>query len=95
MSLFSKKPTAEPQNIDEILAQFKSLKEECEQVKSEMAALKKESVANVDKIGMVRFNPFEGFGGNQSFSLAILNGNDNSPKKKNKPSKSRNNKNNF
>lgn len=43
----------------------------------EMETLKKDSVANVNKIGMVRFNPFEGFGGNQSFSLAILDGNDN------------------
>ncbi|MFZ3073759.1 MAG: DUF4446 family protein [Minisyncoccales bacterium] len=77
MSFFQKKPTTEPQNIDEILAQFKSLEEECKQIKSEMAALKEESVANVDKVGMVRFNPFEGFGGNQSFSLAILDGNDN------------------
>ena len=42
-----------------------------------MEALKEENVANVDKVGMVRFNPFEGIGGNQSFSLAILDGNDN------------------
>jgi deoxyxylulose-5-phosphate synthase len=38
--------------------------------------LEKESLHNIQKIGLVRFNPFADTGGNQSFSLALLDGND-------------------
>jgi hypothetical protein len=77
MSLFSKKPTEEPQNIDEILVRFKELKDECLSLKEEVKKLREENIKMVDKIGIVRFNPFDGLGSNQSFSLAILDGNDN------------------
>jgi hypothetical protein len=77
MSFFPKKQTTEPQNIDEVLAQFNELKEECVSLKNEVQKLRKENVKMVDKIGIVRFNPFEGLGSNQSFSLAILDGNNN------------------
>jgi len=36
--------------------------------------LEKENLYNIQKIGLVRFNPFSEVGGNQSFSLAILDG---------------------
>jgi hypothetical protein len=36
--------------------------------------LEKENLYNIQKIGLVRFNPFAEVGGNQSFSLAILDG---------------------
>ncbi|PIQ05298.1 MAG: hypothetical protein COW72_02875, partial [Candidatus Nealsonbacteria bacterium CG18_big_fil_WC_8_21_14_2_50_37_10] len=31
---------------------------------------------SIQKIGLVRFNPFKEIGGNQSFSVALLDGND-------------------
>jgi hypothetical protein len=74
MSFFQKKPAAEPQNIDEVLAQFNELKEQFQTLKNELASLKKENLLNISKVGMVRFNPFEGLGSNQSFSLVMLNG---------------------
>jgi len=77
MSLFSKKPAEEPVNIDELLAQFKDLKDECRSLKEEVKKLREENLRMVNKVGIVRFNPFEGLGSNQSFSLAILDGNDN------------------
>jgi N-methylhydantoinase A/oxoprolinase/acetone carboxylase beta subunit len=73
MSFFQKKPAAEPQNIDEVLAQFNDLKEQYQALKNEFESLKKENLRNISKIGIVRFNPFEGLGSNQSFSLVILN----------------------
>lgn len=76
MSFFSKKSQPEPQNIDEILAQFKELKEQYQKVSDEIKSLKEENLRNVNKVGMVRFNPFKGLGSNQSFSLAILDGKD-------------------
>ena len=75
MSIFPKKQNEEPQNIDEILASFKELKEEFQSLKGELDNFRKENIRKVDKIGIVRFNPFDSLGGNQSFSLAILDGN--------------------
>jgi len=37
--------------------------------------LKKNFNKTIQGVGVVRFNPFPGVGGNQSFSLAILDGN--------------------
>jgi len=76
MSFFSKKPAEEPQNIDQILAQFKELKMQCRELKKEVESLRVENVRDISKVAVVRFNPFEGIGGNQSFSLALLDGND-------------------
>jgi len=76
MSFFQKKQTEEPQNIDQVLEQFKELKEQYQSLAKEVENLKKENLKNINKVGMVRFNPFEGMGSNQSFSLAILDGND-------------------
>jgi len=39
--------------------------------------LQKDNVFNIQKVGLVRFNPFSETGGNQSFSLALLDGEDN------------------
>ncbi|MCU0652871.1 MAG: DUF4446 family protein [Candidatus Pacebacteria bacterium] len=76
MSLFSKKPVEEPQNIDEVLAQFKELQQRFEALSQEMKDLKKENRRNISKVAMVRFNPFNEIGSNQSFSLAMLDDND-------------------
>jgi N-methylhydantoinase A/oxoprolinase/acetone carboxylase beta subunit len=73
---FFKKQKKEPQNLEEILAQFKDLKEDFERISAELESLRKKNKFNVQKIGLVRFNPFRGIGGDQSFSLAILDGND-------------------
>jgi len=37
--------------------------------------LQKEGQFHIQKVGLVRFNPFSQTGGNQSFSLALLDGN--------------------
>ena len=71
------KAKKEPQNLEEILSQFQELKENFGKVLKKVDDLKKESKLNVQKIGLVRFNPFKEIGGNQSFSLALLDGNDN------------------
>ena len=41
-----------------------------------MNKLQKDNVFNIQKVGLVRFNPFSETGGNQSFSLALLDGED-------------------
>jgi len=44
------------------------------EVIKEVQKLRGENVYNIQKIGLVRFNPFSETGGNQSFSLALLDG---------------------
>lgn len=43
-------------------------------LKSELAALNQSSVLPLQRVGLVRFNPFGETGGDQSFSLCLLNG---------------------
>jgi hypothetical protein len=64
--------------------QVKNLAQEIEQIKSAIKDnrkviewLKSESAHYVQKIGLVRFNPFKDTGGDQSFSLAALDSQDN------------------
>lgn len=73
--LFQQK-TSEPENIEELLVQFKNLKEECNKISIEMEKIKKENKLNIQKVGILRFNPFSEVGGDQSFSLALLDAND-------------------
>lgn len=45
-------------------------------VEKEIARLKVEGEGHVQKVGMVRFNPFSETGGEHSFALALLDGRD-------------------
>ena len=69
---FLKKKKKEPKNLKEILAQFKILEKNFEKLSQELERLKKESHFFIQKIGIVRYNPFSEVGGNQSFSVALL-----------------------
>ena len=42
-----------------------------------LTALEADSVYSVKKVGMVRFNPFSDTGGDQSFAIALLDGQNN------------------
>ena len=69
------KKNKEPKNLKEIVNQFKGLEEKIKEVSEKLEILKKESKFNFQKIGVVRYNPFSGVGSNQSFSIALLDGN--------------------
>lgn len=66
----------DPQDIKEILDEFKKLKQKFGEISIELENIKKENKINVQKIGILRFNPFSEVGGDQSFSLALLDAND-------------------
>jgi len=65
------------ERFDEILRELnKETKKNYQLIVKNQAAinlLKKIGKFNVQKVGLVRFNPFSQTGGNQSFSLALLN----------------------
>ncbi len=75
MFVFLKKKK-EPENLNDLLREFDQLKKEFEKVLKELENLKEKEKFNIQKIGIVRFNPFEELGGNQSFSIALLDGKD-------------------
>lgn len=67
----------EPKNFKEILSRFNDLEKDFERLSQELKSLKKESKFSIQKVGIVRFNPFSEVGSDQSFSLALLDGNNN------------------
>lgn len=75
LPFFKKKK--EPENLKELTSEFLKLKEELKRISQRIEKLERENVFDIKKIGLVRFNPFKEIGGNQSFSLALLDGNDN------------------
>lgn len=66
-----------PENLKEILGQLNKLTDGQKEISRELADFKKESKKNLQKIGIVRFNPFKEIGGDQSFSIAVLDDNNN------------------
>ena len=70
------KKKKEPGNLKDLLREFEQLKKEFEKVLKEFENLKEKEKFNIQKVGIVRFNPFKEVGGNQSFSIALLDGKD-------------------
>ena len=60
--------------LDKIIAQGQVNREELEEVKKELKRLDEEGALHIQKIGLIRFNPFKEIGGDHSFSLALLDG---------------------
>lgn len=77
MFKFFKKNKKEPEGLEEILNYLKKLEKKLEDFSREFEGFKKESRKTLQKIGIVRFNPFKEIGGNQSFSIAVLDRNNN------------------
>jgi hypothetical protein len=48
---------------------------EVESVAARTTSVEREMLGTFSRVGLVRFNPFEDTGGNQSFALALLDGN--------------------
>ena len=73
---FFKKQKKEPKSLKEVLLQFKHLEENFEKLSAKFKKLEEENRFSIQKVGIVRFNPFSEVGGDQSFSIALLDGND-------------------
>ncbi len=61
--------------MKEVLGILKKLEGNFEKISQELAALKQKNEKNLQKIGIIRFNPFKEAGGDQSFSIAVLDAN--------------------
>lgn len=60
--------------LDTIIRDLTGTNEAVDSVKQAIVQIQKKDVSHVQKVGLVRFNPFRDAGGNQSFALAFLNG---------------------
>jgi len=59
--------------LDELLVIDKKTSQELEIVKKELREEIKTSTLHIQKVGLVRFNPFERSGGDKSFVISFLN----------------------
>jgi hypothetical protein len=61
-----------PQNIEEVVREIDKLKEEKDKLKKEVEEIKERENFFLQNIHMIRFNPFNEEGGNQSFVMVLL-----------------------
>ena len=62
--------------LEKILKDLGEEERKTREILKDLKRLEKENTYNIQKIGLVRFNPFSEVGGNQSFSFALLDGDD-------------------
>lgn len=74
---FFKKDKKEFKDIKEVIEYIDSLEKKVEELSQKLDSLKKESRFFVQKVGVIRYNPFSGIGGDQSFTIALLNAENN------------------
>lgn len=63
-------------SLDKLFKDFELGSKQLAELSKIIEKVKKENLNNIQKIGLIRFNPFAGTGGDQSFCLAILDGED-------------------
>lgn len=65
------------ENLNELKKEIEKIKENLFELSKKIDEIEKKQSLCIQKLGFVRYNPFENIGGNQSFSLALLDGDDN------------------
>ncbi len=73
ISLFKKKKN--PKSLKGVLKQLKTMESNISNLSEKLDSLEKKNKFSVQKIGITRYNPFSDIGGNQSFSIALLDDN--------------------
>ncbi|MBI2028327.1 MAG: DUF4446 family protein [Candidatus Levybacteria bacterium] len=61
--------------LENLLKNLTKNKEDIDYLKSYCDRIHKEGFFHIQKIGLIRFNPFKDTGGNQSFILSMVDGN--------------------
>jgi len=60
------------ENVEDVAKELELHRKELIEMAKEIDVLKKKTRLSIQKVGIVRFNPFPEIGGDQSFSLALL-----------------------
>ncbi|MDD2732098.1 MAG: DUF4446 family protein [Candidatus Pacebacteria bacterium] len=74
--LFNKN-NKEPKNLADVVKQIKKLEAQNKSLLNQLEELKKQNAFCIQKTEVIRFNPFSGTGGDQSFSIALLDASNN------------------
>jgi hypothetical protein len=61
------------QVLQEHFSRIEGLEQTAEVIKKDIEGIKGEDLTHIQRVGLIRFNPFDEVGGNQSFALALLN----------------------
>ncbi len=69
---FFKKNKNKPQDVNEILSYVQKLEKKTEELSEELSVVRKMAELSIQKVSVIRFNPFKDVGGDQSFSIALL-----------------------
>ncbi|MFA5368466.1 MAG: DUF4446 family protein [Candidatus Paceibacterota bacterium] len=72
----SKKGKLEIKTLEQAIAQINHLENKLEEASGKIKDMENKSNSFFQKFSMVRFNPFNEIGGDQSFSIAMLDNND-------------------
>ena len=70
-----KKDKKEPKNFKEVLKEIEVFNNKVDSLTKEIEILKKEHFNTIQKVAISRYNPFKDVGGDQSFTLALLDKN--------------------
>lgn len=62
--------------LENILRQVDVSRKDIDYLKSWCDTIEKDGRLHIQKVGLVRFNPFKDTGGNQSFALSLIDGSD-------------------
>lgn len=62
--------------LEDVLREVGVHKKDIDYLKEYSVKLEKEGLLHIQKVGLVRFNPFKDTGGDQSFILSLVDGND-------------------
>jgi len=58
--------------LEKHFSRVEGLEQTANMIKKDIEGIKKEGLTHIQRVGFVRFNPFDDTGGNQSFALALL-----------------------
>jgi len=59
--------------LQEHFTRIEGLEDSAKMIKEDIEGIKSEDLTHLQRVGLIRFNPFDEVGGNQSFALALLN----------------------
>lgn len=62
--------------LEEVLGQIDLHKKDIDYLKDYALRLEKDGLLHIQKVGLIRFNPFKDTGGDQSFIISLVDGND-------------------
>jgi len=62
--------------LEKLIKENKLKNKEVKELLNRLEETEKEVAGHIQRVGLVRFNPFTDTGGNQSFALAVLDGRD-------------------